>query len=187
MILAAAPVQINSDWPSLFMKMGWVDAVFLFVFVLGVFLGIRKGFAKILPGFFAVVIAQIAAVEYSLPLAAFLQPRFQVSLQVLEAIFFAILAIGIIFLIHFLFQFLSLLVSVEFRPPLNNIGAAIFGGLQFLLFLSLIVSFLSYFQIPFMNQSLMERSISGPYLAPASAQVHDFFIQWFPVSWRAVK
>src|SRR3989338_7274792 len=124
MILAAAPVQINSDWPSLFMKMGWVDAVFLFVFVLGVFLGIRKGFAKILPGFFAVVAAQIAAVEYSSSLAAFLQPRFQISLQILEAILFAVLAIGIILLVRFLFQLLALLVSVEFKPPLNNIGSA---------------------------------------------------------------
>ena len=185
MILAAAPTQTNVDWSSLFMRMGWVDAVFLLAFALGVFFGLRRGFAKVLPGLLAVVIAQISAIEFSSPLAAFLKTRFQAPPQVLQAIFFALLAIGTILAVRFLFQLLSLLASVEFKPPLNNIGAAIFGGLQFVLFLSLISSFLMFFKAPFIEQSLLEHSISGPYLVQVSSQVHDFFVRWFPESWRA--
>ncbi len=185
MILTAVSVKTNVDWSSLFMRMGWVDAIFLFVVVLGVFLGLRRGLAKVLPGLFGVVIAQVLAVEYSAPLATFFQTKFQAPAQVVQGIAFAVLAVSSIFLIRFVFQFLSLLVSVEFRPPLNNIGATLFGGLQFIFFLCLFVSFLTFFKVPFIEQSLMEHSVSGPYLVQSTKQVHDFFIRWFPHHWKA--
>ncbi len=184
MILTAVSVQTNVDWSSLFMKMGWVDAIFLFAFSLGIFLGLRRGLAKVFPSLFGVVIAQVLAVEYSTPLATFFQAKFQAPAQMVHGIAFAVLAGGSIFLIRFVFQFLSLLVSVEFRPPLNNIGATILGGLQFVLFLSLIASFLIFFKAPFIEQSLMEHSVCGPYLVRSTNQVHDFFIRWFPQSWK---
>ena len=184
MILTAVSVQTNVDWASLFMRMGWVDAVFLFAFALGVFLGLRKGLAKIFPGLLAVVIAQILAVEYSTPLATFFQVKFRAPAPVVQSLAFAALAIGVIFLVRFLFQFLSLVVNVEFKPPINNIGAAIVGGLQFVLFVGLVASFLTFFQIPFIHDSLMEHSVSGPYLVQSSSQIHDFFVRWFPENWK---
>jgi len=184
MILTATPVQTNVDWSSLVMRMGWVDAVFLFAFALGVFLGLRKGLAKVLPGLLGVTIAQTLAVEYNVSLATFFKIKFQAPAQIVQSLAFAALALGAIFLVRFLFQFFSLLVNVEFKPPINNIGAAIVGGLQLVLFVSLISSFLMFFQVPFIRESLMEHSISGPYLVQSNDQVHDFFIRWFPESWR---
>lgn len=185
MIVAAVSAQTNADWSSLVMKMGWVDAVFFFAFSLGIFLGLRKGLAKTFPGLLGVVIAQVLAVEYSVALATFLQIKFRVPIQIGQGVAFAVLALGAVFLVCFLFQLFSLLVSVEFKPPINNIGAAIVGGLQFILFVSLISYFLIFFQVPFIRESLMEHSVSGPYLVQSNEQVHDFFIRWIPESWRA--
>lgn len=185
MILAAAPLHANNmDWSSLFTRMGWVDAVFLFVFALGVFFGLRRGFAKIFPGLFGVIAAQTIAVEYSLSSAAFFQMKLQMPLQALHILFFIGFAVGCILLVRFVFQLLALLISVEFRPPINNIGAAIFGGFQFILFLSLFSSFLTMFPVPFIQEG-MEHSVSGSYLVEGSRQVHDFLIQWIPSTWRA--
>ena len=183
--LAATPAQANVDWTLLFTKMGWVDAVFLFVFALGVFFGLRKGLARIFPGLFGVMLAQLMTIEYGPPIAGFLETKLQVPTQALQVIIFVILAVGAILAVRFLFQLLSFFVSVEFRQPLNNVGAAIFGGLQFVLYLCLMVSFLSFFQFPFVQTSLTEGSVSGPYLLQSTQQVHDFFIRWLPNNWRA--
>ena len=186
MILAVTPAQTsNVDWSSLFSRMGWIDAIFLLAFALGVFFGLRKGFAKVFPGLFGVAMAQTIAIEYSASSAALFQAKLNLPPQILHGIFFAGFALACILLVRFVCQFLALLVSVEFRPPINNIGAAIFGGVKFLLFLSLISSFAMFFPPSFIQRSLTEGSVSGPYLVQMSQQVHDFVIQWIPNAWRA--
>lgn len=185
MILAAIPAQFHIDWTLIGMRMGWIDVVFLFAFGFGVYVGLKNGLAKILPRFFQVVVAQVVVVEYSKPLAAFLQIRFLIPLEILHIVLFAVLAIGSIVLIHFLFQLLTLIATVDFKAPINNVGGALLSGFQWILFLGLVSSFLLLFPLPFIQDTFHNRSLSGPYLAESSGQVHDFFAKWLPNTWRA--
>ena len=168
-----------------FSRMGWVDALFLLAFALGVFFGLRKGFAKVFPGLFGVILAQTVAIEYSSSSAVLFHAKLNMPLQALHIVIFAGFALACILLVRFVCQFLALLISVEFRPPINNIGAAIFGGVQFILYLGLISSLLMFFPPSFIQESFTDHSVSGPYLIQVSQQVHDFMVPWIPSTWRA--
>ena len=184
MFLAAVPAQIKVDWASLWMNMGWMDIVFLLTFAFGVFLGLQKGLSKVFPVFFEVVTAQTVSIEYSKTLAEFLYVRIPIPVEFLHIGVFAVLAIACIILVRLLFQLLLLFASVDFKSPVNNAGGAILSGVAWFLYLSLISSFLVLFQIPFIQETFTGRSISGPYLVKSSQRVHDFFVKFFPRSWR---
>lgn len=184
-ILAAIPVQLNAD---LWMSMGWVDIVFLCAFIFGVFLGLRRGLANTFPGFFEIIVAQTIAIEYSRAIAEFLHTGLKaVSVEALHIVVFGVLAVGCIILMRFFFRFLSIVGSIQFNPPFNNIGAALLGGIQFMLLIGLVFYFLVLFPVPFIQETINTHSISGPYLVESNQHIHDFFIKWFPDAWRAIK
>ena len=180
MILAVVTEKMSSSvfWSS----MGWVDVILIIVFLLGIFFGLKKGFAKMLEGLIEVMTAEVVVVEYNATLASFLAARFQISIQILQVITFAVLTILSILILWFIFKLLSLIVDVLFKQPLNNIGGALAGGLQFILFLGLISEFLMLFPIPFIQESFIHKSISGPYLIQACEHIHYFFERWIPAS-----
>ena len=170
------------------MNMGWVDIVIACAFIFGVFLGLRRGLTKMLPGFFEAVIAQTVAIEYSKASAEFINTGLKVvPVEFIHIAVFAVLAVCIIILVHFIFVFLMIVASVDFKAPFNNVGAALLGGIQAFLFAGLITYFLALFPIPFIQETLNTKSISGPYTIESNQFVHDFFIKWLPVSWRVIK
>lgn len=168
--------------PAFWSSMGWVDIVLIIVLFLGIFFGLKKGLSKMFEGLVEVMTAEVVVVEYSAAFAAVLANRFQISTQIMHAIMFALLAVLSVFILHFTFKLFSLIVDVLFKQPLNNIGGALVGGLQFILFLGLISEFLILFPIPFIQESFQQKSISGPYLIQICGQVHFFFERWIPAS-----
>ena len=38
--------------------------------------------------------------------------------------------------------------------------------------------------VPFIQNTFQGQSLSGPFLAGLSQQVHDFFARWLPLAWR---
>lgn len=170
------------NFATLWSSMGWVDVVLMIASLLGVFFGLRKGLSKMLEGLIEVATAGVVVVEYSSAFAAFLANRFQISSQVLHIVVFAVLATLSVLILRFTFKLLSLIVDVLFKQPLNNIGGALAGSLQFILFLGLISEFLILFPISFIQESFLQRSISGPYLVQICEQVHYFFERWIPAA-----
>lgn len=168
--------------PAFWSSMGWVDIVLIIVLFLGIFFGLKKGLSKMLEGLIGVMTVEVVVVEYSAAFASFLATRFQISTQILHIIMFAVLAILCILILWFTFTLLSLIVDVLFKQPLNNIGGALAGGLQFILFLGLISEFLILFPVPFIQESFLQKSISGPYLIQICEQVHYVFERWIPTS-----
>ncbi|MBI4368355.1 MAG: CvpA family protein [Candidatus Omnitrophica bacterium] len=187
MILAAAtPAEVRVDWLLIWTKMGWLDIVFLLVFAIGIFLGLKRGLAKVSERLIEVVVAQIVTIEYSRAWSEWIQIRVHVPFELLHVVVFAALAIVSIIAVRFIFRVLELFAAIEFKSPLNGVGGALLGGFQHLLFLSLISSFLLLFPLPFIQTTFKDGSISGPYLASTSQKVHDTFVKWFPGTWRAL-
>ena len=161
-------------------RMGWVDVVLIVVFFLGVFFGLRKGLAGVLSGLIEVLAAQIVVVEYHASFAASLAGKFNLPPHIAKIVVFSLLAVVCVLAVRFSFKLLALIVTVDFKQPLNHLGGVLVGGLQFVLFLALICQFLMLFQIPYFQESINKRSWSGRYLIHASEQVHYFFQRWVP-------
>lgn len=181
-MLALIPQSIKSAvfWSSL----GWVDILLFIVFFVGVILGVKKGLAQVLPNLIEVMVAQIVVIEYTAKLTSFASSRFGIPNWPIQIIIFASLAIISIFVIRFFFKALSLIATVDFKQPLNNLGGAFMNGLTLVLFLSLVSEFIMLFNIPFIQESLTQKSLSGPYLIQVCEQVHYFFERWIPASLR---
>ena len=175
MILAAVTTQTQSNLNLLVQGVGWVDVIFLLSFVFGMVFGLKQGLGRIIPQLFAIIVAQVVAVEYHGPFADLLYVGLRISFEFLDALVFALLAISSMVLVRLLFQLLTLMASVEFKSPVNNIGATILGGFQWILFLGLTASFLTFFPIPLVHEAFTSnRSLSGPYFVESSQYVHDF-------------
>ncbi len=179
-----AEVSQKLDSVTAWSNMGWVDVLVFIVFILGVFFGLKKGFAAMLAGLAEVVIADVVVVEYTAQVASSLSTRFQIPQDTISFLIFAALAICTIVLLKFTFKVLSLIASVQFKSPLNHIGGALTGALQFLLLFGLVAEFLMMFKISFIQESFQQKSISGPYLIQVSEQVHYIFERWIPASFR---
>ncbi|OGW86190.1 MAG: hypothetical protein A3C35_07840 [Omnitrophica bacterium RIFCSPHIGHO2_02_FULL_46_11] len=189
MFLATVPAKVvevqKMDWSGLWAKMGWIDIVFLIILAVGIFIGARRGLAKVLSGLCSVLIAQIVAIEYGQAISNFLQLRIPIPIEVIQIVIFAALAVGSLVGVHFLFRILGIIASLEFKPPLNNIAGGLLGGLQLILLLGLISTFLTLFPIPFIQETFTGRSVAGPYLSQSSTYVHDFFVRWIPIGWQS--
>ena len=151
---------------------------------MGVFIGLRNGLSKVLSELCSIVTALIAATEYAQVIAKSLQVRVPIPFEIIYIVVFGVLAAGSLVAVYFFFKMAGLIASLEFKPPFNNIGGAILGGLQWLLLLGLMSTFLSLIPIPFIQETFTGRSVSGPYLAQSSAAVHHFFVRWIPAGWR---
>ena len=184
MFLAAVPAEVKVNWFLIWTKTGWIDIIFLLAVIVGIFVGLRSGLSKVLPRFFAVVTAQVVAVEYAESLAKFLNTRTLIPVLGLHIVMFALLSVGSIFLVGFLLRLAALAVTIDFKPPFNNVGGALVSAFQFVLLLGLIASFLALFPLPFIQETFSGRSFSGASLAQSSEKVHHFFVRELPNIWR---
>ena len=181
MILEAVSGQAKNDWGIFLANVQWLDIVFVMTFVLGVFLGLKRGLGKVIPKFLAVVLAQAVTIEYYDKLSKFLSNWVgPIPAWLVEAIVYAALAIGVMVLVKFSGELIALTATVEFKPIVNNVGGAIIGGLQYVLALSLFSSFLVLFPIPPLQETFKSHSLSGPYLTEASKKVNHLFTNWLP-------
>jgi uncharacterized membrane protein required for colicin V production len=180
MILEAVSVQTQNDWGLFLAQLQWLDILSVIVFVLGVFFGLKRGLSKTIPFFVEVVLAQAVAVEYYSFSAAFLSKWVPVPLWILQASTFALLSVCVIILVKFVGQIISLVATLEFKPMVSNIGGALLGGLHFILFLSLLSSFIVLIPVPFIQESWTSRSMSGPYLLEASKKANKIISPWLP-------
>lgn len=176
MIFSAIAAKMDSAafWSSV----GAVDLIFLVMMLLGMFFGMKKGLAAVLAGLIEVIGAQVVTIEYSASISLFLTTRFQ--LPFIHIVIFAALAIASILAIRLIFKLLGLIAAIEFKPPVNQLIGTLAGALQFVLFLALVFEFMMLFQVPYIQEAITKKSMSGPYLIEISEQVHYFFERWIP-------
>ena len=183
MILTAVPIQVKIE-PTVWAQMGWIDVLFLALLALGIFIGLKKGLGKILPWLLAIMTAETVVLEYSQFLAEFLHQKLAFPFVTIHVILFALIAVLSILSVLALLYLLSQVATVQFKPLVSNVFGALLGGLQALLFLSLIASFLSLFPIPFLKETFTSRSISGSYLVESGKEIHHFLRQWIPENFQ---
>lgn len=167
-------METYSYWLLIWKYMGWIDVVFVIAFAVGVFLGLNRGFGKMLRRVSEVLVAQVVVLEYYQALAQAVHVRIPIPIPLLEIFMFAALAIGSILAILFLFQVLSAIVFIEATPFVRNILGGIIGGVYFVLLLGLLSSFLLMFPSPWMHDSFHKSALSGPFLAELTPQVHGW-------------
>lgn len=187
MILTEIPASVEIDWSLFWTRFGWLDVVFLVVFVFGILYGMRKGLTKILPGLISVVAAQTVTVEYYKTFSEFAEKIVPLPPHILDPVFFALLAVGTLTALFLGFKLLEHVATIEFKSPFNRVGGALGGVLQLVLLLGLACSFLVFIPVPFIKESLEGRSLSGSYLAKSSDQVHHLTMAVLPRDWRMKK
>lgn len=180
MILEAVSGHVGNDWGLFLSQVQWLDIVTVMTFILGVFLGLKNGLSKVIPKFLEVIAAQAIAIEYYSRLANFLTTWVPAPVWTLEVATFAVISIAVIIIVRFASQILSLIATIEFKPVVNNVVGAILGGMQFVLFLGLISSFLILIPIPSIEQVFKSQTLTGPYLIQSSHKVNKLFTTWLP-------
>lgn len=187
MILAAVPASVEIDWSVLWTRFGWLDVIFLGAFVFGILYGMRKGLTKILPGLISILAAHTITVEYYKLFSAFAQKIAPLPPEVWDPAFFALLAIGTLTSLFLGFKLLEAVATLEFKSGFNKVGGALGGALQLVLLLGLVCSFLIFVPVPFLQEELQNRSLSGPLLSQSSDQIHQVMMSVVPESWRMKK
>ena len=183
---ANIPTAVKIDWLLLLAKIGWIDVLFVVVFVLGVFLGLQKGLGKVSPYVISLLVAETAAVEYYRVMAQAVNARVPIPLGLLEIVIFARLVTTSFAVVEFTFRMLTMWVNIEFKPFAKNVGGALFSGAGFVLAMGLLSTFLLFFPVPAIHEALENKCLSGPYLAALTPRVHSWLRPLIPETLRAV-
>lgn len=171
---------MDTFWLVFWKYMGWIDYVFVIAFAVGVFLGMSIGLGKMLRRVIEVLVAQVVTFQYYQVLAQAVHVRIPIPIPLLEIFMFALLAVGSILATLFLFRVLSTIAVIEARPFFRNIGGGVVGGVYFVFLLGLLASFLLLFPFMWIEDSLYRQSLTGPFLAQLSNQVHEWVVTYIP-------
>ena len=179
MILAVAPVEMPVDLNSV-SHLGWIDFIVLALLLVGATYGLKKGLAAALKAIIGVMAAQVLAIQFSESTANLVHMNIPIPTAGLHIIVFFLIAVGSIALVYFLFVFLSLVGSIQFKSALNWLGGLIFGGILAILFASLVLTFLILFPSSLIQDAVKNGSITGARLVDLTTQVHDLSVRWIP-------
>ena len=181
MIFAAAvPAQAQVDWNLISTHMGWIDFIVLALLLVGVAFGLRKGLASVLKAIFGIVAAQILTIQFSESAANLVHMSIPIPIVGLHIVIFFFIALSSVICVYFLFVLLSIFGSIQFKSVLNWFGGLVFGGALAILFASLVLTFLTLFPSPLVQDAIKTSSVMGTPLVDLTTQVHDLSVRWIP-------
>jgi uncharacterized membrane protein required for colicin V production len=145
-------------------KINWVDILAVIIVVRISYVALQDGLShEIFPLVGTVATACISARYYN-DLAVFVQGITGVPVRSLESFIFIILVLGI-GLIFKLTKFLvDILLKVTWHPLVEKAGGLIFGLLRASVVVSIVLMAMSLTPFSYLQYSIKERSLSGPYL-----------------------
>jgi uncharacterized membrane protein required for colicin V production len=185
MWLANTVADIDINWWLLWKQIGWIDIVFVLVFTIGIFLGLKRGLGKVLPRVVGIVTAQTIAQEYYGVFSMFVHERVPLPKLLIEIFFFVALVFLAFLFVELCLQVLGLLAKLEFKTFVSAVGGALLSGFGSILLLGLLSSFILFFPFQTIRSSFESRSLSGPSLAKLTEQIHGRFSGLIPSAWRS--
>ena len=144
------------------MALGWFDIGILIVLAIFLLKGVLRGLLKEVCSLLGLVLGGVFAFTFHLPLAQFLQDSFHLPAQLCVWGSFLVIFLLLVFLFAALGFILNRFVKLVFLGGFNRLAGAIFGIVQGVVILAMILLALSSSVAPVTLQKTVKRSQLAP-------------------------
>ena len=156
-----------------------IDLIYICLLALAVFKGFSKGFIVAVFSFFAVIIGLAAALKLSAAVAGWLGENTGISARLLPVIAFALLMIGVAWLVRICAVLIQKAIQVVMLGFLNKAAGILLYGLLYTILFSVILFFAE--KISLLKQDTITASYCYSFIQPWGPRTIDTFAMLVPV------
>ncbi len=161
-------------WPN------WVDLVIITLFIIMCYRGFARGFLAELLYLGGAVSATALSVNYSGMAANWIRQWWSWNPTVITFLVFVALLLVLVVVVHLIVRFITGLIKWERINWVFETSGVGLGGVRALWWGRLLFLVLTSSGVSYLQASVEERSVSGPYLLPRSREVLEGVTNRFP-------
>ena len=158
-------------------KLGWFDLVVIIILTWGIIDGFVRGFVFHFPRFIAGVVNVVVTLHFYKLLSKIVLSHSSMPPVMVESISFVLLALCTTFVLKLVIILGSKLGKIECEYFIERILGAVIGGLRYVLFFSLLLSFVSIFKMADVDKIWREDALSGKATASLAPVTHDISVR----------
>lgn len=160
--------------------LNWVDVIVIIFLIRGGYIGLSQGLGiELFKSLGAIGVAVLSLLYYD-RFGQWLAAHSFLSLPKADLISFLVLFILLLLLFKLLRTLIMKVIQVEVLSGFERWGGCILGLARSLVLASLFLFVLFLIPIPYIQESVSQKSFSGPYLIKVAPIVKDFFLQFKP-------
>ncbi|MFH1189960.1 MAG: CvpA family protein [Candidatus Omnitrophota bacterium] len=161
-------------------KINWIDVLTAIIIVRIGYVALQDGLShEIFPLIGTAATACISARYYS-DLAVFVQARTGLPVHSLDLVAFVLLVVCVGLIFKLARALVDILVKVTWHPLVEKFGGLIFGLARASVVVSLLLMMMSLTPLSYLNYSIKERSLSGPYFLKVVPEISGRLAWMFP-------
>jgi len=162
-------------------QFNWVDVVVLILVIRGIIRGAKNG---IVLEFFSLIgwcLALYLSLKFYKPIASNIYKRTEIPLVLNEIFVFGGIMAGTILVANFIGNIFKHIVKIKVVEKISLWGGMVLGMLKGLVILSSLFYLLGILEIPYLDNSIKERSLSGRMITKVSEIVYQNMEEIFPI------
>ena len=161
-------------------KINWVDVIVVIFLIRGSYIGLRQGFSVELFKIFGAIAAGTVSLLYYSELGRWIASHSFLSAQIADFLSFLILFFVLLLAVKIIRIFLFKILHLQLFYGLEKIGGVALGLGRSVIFVSLFLFGLNLLPVEYIQKSIEEKSLSGPYVKKAAPEILNFIVRFKP-------
>ena len=155
---------------SIITRINWVDILAVIIIVRISYVALQDGLSHEIFPLIGTILTAAISIHYYHDLALFAQGMVSMPVSILDLLAFITLVIGASLIFKLVRVLVDALMKVTWHPLIEKFGGLVFGFLRASIVVSVVLIIMSVTSLPYLQYSIKDRSLTGPYflkIAPA--------------------
>jgi len=152
----------------------WVDVLVLIIVLRTSYVAFQEGLSHEIFPLIGNLVIVVASLHYYAKLGSFFSENLvKMPPSIADFLSFLILVIGIGLLFRVIKVLLDMIIKVEWHPLLERLGGMVFGVARAFIAASLVLMILALVPLPYLQRSIRDRSLTGPYVLGVGPYIYE--------------
>ena len=154
-------------------RFNWVDVIAIILFIRMGYIGFKMGISTELVKLLGVLVGFFVSFRYYQELGDALSHATPIPVEWAAAVVMVALVLFLYIVVTKGLTLLEKLIQVSFHPKLKSVGGLLVGLVRAALVVSILLVVCRQFRSPYMESSIQEHSLSGPFVSRVAPAVYD--------------
>lgn len=161
-------------------RINWIDILVIIVVVRIGYVALQEGLSHEIFSLISAVLTAAISMRYFHGLSLFIQNSIKISVPILDSLVLLLLVLGC-GLIFKLARFLvNMLLKVTWHPAIEKFGGLFLGLARAVVIVSLLLTIMALMPLGYLQYSIKDKSLSGPYLLKVAPEISSWIAWVFP-------
>lgn len=161
-------------------KINWVDILAVIIVLRISYVAMQDGLSREIFPLVSTALTAAVSVHYYRDLALFAQGMINMPVSILNLLAFLALVIGVGLIFKLVRALVDTLMKVTWHPLVEKAGGLIFGLARASIVVSIVLVIMSITPLPYLQYSMKERSLTGPYFLKIAPGISSKIAWSFP-------